>query len=339
MTHTTPIYAAVFASIASISAADGYQTGMQEIVFGHGPRPIEGILWYPSADEGRSVLAHGNAVWTSISVIPDAEPIAGDMPLVVLSHGMFGNARNQAWLASALTRQGYAVAAIDHPGTSTFNRDPEQRRMLWERPKDISRTIDYVTAESDIARQIDPSRIYMAGHSMGGFTAVALAGGQFDPQRWDAFCDQNTDELVCGIFDAWGVAKSAEDRVAIAQDLSDDRIAGFAVFDLGGTQTFSPESLAAIETPMLVIGAPETTSGLDLDIESRALMASLSDGVADYLEPETLAHFDFLGVCTEQGLAILKDEVPEDVFVCERGREERAGEHAMIVDQVAAFFK
>ena len=190
-----------------------------------------------------------------------------------------------------------------------------------------------------LAGQIDPDRIFMAGHSLGGFTAVALAGGRFDPVAFDAFCAGAPDDLACGILSAWDVAKTKDDRIAIAQDLSDDRIKAVAVFDLGGAQTFSADSLGAVDTPMLVYAAPVTNSGLDLDVESRALAAALPAELTTYVEPTGLAHFDFLGACTEQGLAILTEEEPNDAFVCENGREPRQAHHAQIAAQVLSFFE
>lgn len=345
MTHASPITtAALLATVAFSSAAFAddavdagpFHTGMTELRIADASRPLEGFLWYPTEDTSATVRAHGNAVWEPIRVIPYATVADGAHPLVLMSHGMFGNARNQAWLAAELTAQGYIVAAIDHPGTSTFSRDPDQRRALWERPRDISRTLDYILALDDI--DVDADHIYMVGHSLGGWTAVELAGGRFDADRMDAFCEEGLDDLVCGIFGAWQVAQTPEDRTAMAQDLSDDRFAAIASFDLGGTQFFTPESLAQVPTPMLVIGAPIASSGIDLDVESRALIAALPEGTP-YIEPAGLAHFDFLGVCTPQAMEILLEEEPDDAFVCEDGTEERRAEHAMIVQEVIAFFE
>lgn len=333
MTLRTPLAALLLGT--SALAAQDITTGMQEVMIPDtvGTRHLEGFVWYP-AQPGDTVPALGNAVWEPIAVAPDAPALGGPFPLVVLSHGMYGNARNQAWLADRLVDQGYAVAAIDHPGTATFSRDPDHKRTLWNRPRDISRLIDHLTDDP----RIDTGRIYMAGHSLGGFTAVALAGGRYDPDGFDAFCRNRPDDLVCGIFDRWNVAKTPQDREAMAQDLSDPRIRAFALFDLGGTQTFSTDSLGTIRGPMLVYGAPVDLEGLDLDVESRALVAALPAALSIYHEPETLAHFDFLGVCTENGLAILKQEEPDDVFVCEEGREARRAEHAQIAGEVAEFF-
>ena len=320
-------------------AAQTHQTGMIElsVTDPEGGRNTAGFLLYPTAQTEGVVGAHGNAVWEPIRVVPDAEPLPGLHPLVVLSHGMFGNARNQAWLAEGLVAQGFIVAAIDHPGTSTFQRDPDQRRALWERPRDISRTIDGILNDPTIGVLVDPDRIYMAGHSLGGFTAMALAGARYDAARLDSFCTDRPDDLVCGIFDDWRVGKTPDDRAALEADLSDTRIRAFAVFDLGGTQTFSSESLGGIDRPLLVYGAPMDVGGLDLDIESRALVAALPATTVTYHEPPTLAHFDFLGLCTENGLAILQEEEPDDVFVCEAGRDERKSEHDQIIREVLAF--
>lgn len=304
----------------------------------NGERHINGIIWYPTDQTTGAVRAQGNAVWEPIRVHPNAEPSAGQHPLVILSHSIYGSHQNLAWLASLLTQDGYVVAAIDHPGTTTFNRDPNHARELWKRPIDISRTIDHILETPAYSKHVDAGNIFMAGHSLGGLTAVALAGGRIDPVKIDTFCASNDADLACDALSQWNVGKTPADRVSLAADLSDDRIKGFAVFDLGGTQTFSTESLGAIKTPMLVYGAPENVHGMNLDIVSRTLAAALPAATSTYLEPTGLTHFDFMGTCKDQGLAILKDEEPDDVYVCEKGIEERAGEHKIIAAQVIDFF-
>ncbi len=337
---TSRILSTVFLALTLMTqGAIAGQTGLIELtVSGDASgRDSDGFIWYPADQSVKTVPSLGNAVWEPISTAPDAAPLPGRKPLVIISHGMFGNARNQAWLAEGLVAQGFIVVAIDHPGTSTFNRDPDQRRQLWERPRDISRALDAVLKHPRIGSLIDQDRIYMAGHSLGGFTAVALAGGRVDPNQIDAFCTTHPTDTVCIAFKNWKVARTPEDRAALAADLSDARIRAFAVLDLGGTQSFSKQSLSVINRPLIVYGAPDGQH-LDLDVESRALAALLPQAMTAYHEPPKLSHFDFLGLCTENGLAILQAEEPEEAYVCAGGREERRAEHQKIVAEVAAFF-
>jgi predicted dienelactone hydrolase len=331
--------AALLASLsASTAGAQDYQTGLAvlEIKDATTERNLEGYVWYPTEQTAEVTTHLANPVWAGIEAIENAGIAKGRFPLVVLSHGMYGNAMNQSWLA----RQGYVVAAVSHPGTSTWARDADDARQLWERPKDVSRAIDHLLSSSDLSSSIDADRIFMAGHSLGGFTAIALAGGRYDGDSFNDFCASHPGELVCGIFANWHVAQTPEDRAEMSADLSDPRIKGIAVFDLGGTQTFSAQSLAQIKTPLLVVGAPENIqgSGLDLEVESRGLIAALPKSNVTYLEPAGLAHFDFLGECTPQAVEILKEDEPEDIYVCIDGGMERRALHEMIAKTVTQFF-
>lgn len=330
-----------FSLCAGIAHADVHQTGLAELIVSDSrtDRPLSGFVWYPTGQTGAAEIVHTNAVWQGIEVIKDAAPQAGKHPFVVLSHGMYGNAMNQTWLADALVDEGYVVAAISHPGTSTWLRDADHARALWDRPDDISRVIDHALSDPALSAQIDPDRIYMAGHSLGGFTAVALAGGRFDPEAFDAFCASDAADIGCKALAKWKVAQSAEDRSEMAQDLSDPRIRAFAVYDLGGTQTFSATSLATIERPMLVMGAPVDIAGMNLDTESRALSVLLPPAQVTYMEPASLSHFDFMGICKPAGFEILQAEEPGDEIICRDGGAARVQDHGMIVEATVAQFQ
>ena len=88
-----------------------------------------------------------------------------------------------------------------------------------------------------------------------------LAGGLYDGDKVKTDCATDPSELICKIGEMWRIVKTQEDIVSMEQDLSDPRIKAIAVFDLGGTQTFAPETLAIIKTPLLVIAAPKPSMG------------------------------------------------------------------------------
>lgn len=321
-------------------AAKRYEAGLSTLTVldDRSDRGLEGLIWYPTDAAEPTRLDFESAVWVGSEVIRGADAAQGPFPLIVLSHGMFGNSRNQAWFAAEMARRGFVVAAVDHPGTSTWLRDPEQRRALWERPGDITRVIDFAVLPDALPVQVDPGQIFMAGHSLGGFTALALAGARYDAERLERLCETMPGELACGIFSDWRIAKTPEDRTRMQADLADERIRAFAVFDLGGTQSFSDESLNKIYRPLLVFGAPIANSGLTLDIESRALVNALPSGSFRYIEPATLSHFDFFNLCKPAGYDILAKELPGDEVVCEDGGSHRAQMHDLILNEVTAFF-
>ncbi|MDI3408124.1 alpha/beta hydrolase family protein [Streptomyces cavernicola] len=114
------------------------------------------------------------------------------LPLVVLSPG-FGKPRaTLTSLAEDLASHGYVVAAIDHTYESVATTFPGGRvatcaacevghdeafwkRLVTGRAADVSFVLDELTGEHarwDGARLVDPARIAMAGHSVGGASAV-----------------------------------------------------------------------------------------------------------------------------------------------------------------------
>ena len=82
-------------------------------------------VWYPSTSTAQPKLIADNLVFIGVRAVPDAAPTPGKHPVVVLSHGYGGNWGKQAWLASALARQGYIVAAVNHPGTTSQDRSAQ----------------------------------------------------------------------------------------------------------------------------------------------------------------------------------------------------------------------
>lgn len=112
-------------------AAD-INTGFQDLQIQdeHGSRTLNGFIWYPTAETQGIKTVQGNKVWQGIEAIENATLTAGKHPLAILSHGIMGTAMSQAWLAQALSKQGFIVAAVHHPGTSFFADDATERREL-----------------------------------------------------------------------------------------------------------------------------------------------------------------------------------------------------------------
>jgi len=190
-------------------------------------------VWYPvdaaDATTGPAVLDLFVAGYELDHAL--ADPVAssaGPFPLVVFSHGS-GGFRSQSWtLLEALASQGFVVVAPDHAGNTALDGffgtlDPFPV-VAANRPRDISFVIDEVTAWTNepanrFAGLVDLEHIGVAGHSFGGFTALAVASG---------FGDYEADDRVDAIMPI----------AAAAGALSDDELASIDIptLLLSGTQ-------------------------------------------------------------------------------------------------------
>ena len=61
-------------------------------------------------------------------------------------------------------------------------------RYLSERPQQLTRVLDALLASPEWGARIPAGRIGAVGHSAGGYSVLALAGAQADPQRSAQHC-------------------------------------------------------------------------------------------------------------------------------------------------------
>src|SRR5438093_8642194 len=93
-----------------------------------------------------------------------------------------------AMSAEFLAARGYIVFALNHYRANTYDSTIAYlANKLWQRPRDISLTISYLLSNPSWGRLIDASRIGVAGHSQGGFTALWVAGTTINPEKYLAF--------------------------------------------------------------------------------------------------------------------------------------------------------
>ncbi|WP_425104076.1 alpha/beta hydrolase family protein [Ancylobacter sp.] len=345
---------AFMAISVGVSRADG--VGFRRLSLVEMPeRPLEAAVWYPTSASGPQTLIGDNAALVGESVIVDAAPTPGRHRLVVLSHGFGGNLGNQAWLAVTLARHGYVVAAVNHPGTTSRNLKPDTGARLWERPRDLSRLIDRITRDPAFGAAAD--KVGVIGHSLGGWTAMALAGARFDPARFAADCELHAQLAACeiaGRLEVGGTAEArtllagdladrrvgtAEARALLAGDLADQRVGAAVALDLGLARGFTPESLAALKVPVLVMSAGEGDAQVPAALESRYLAAHLPFALGRYTALDGATHFSFLPLCKPGAVALLEAEKHGDGPVCHKGTaaEGRAALHAQVADAVLHF--
>jgi predicted dienelactone hydrolase len=125
-----------------------------------------------------------------------AIPKPGTYPLVILSHGLGGNDWNHHLLASELVQAGFVVGALRHPD-DWLRLGSEEHFYL--RPEEVRAAVSFLGKGEFLGQHIDSSRLGAFGFSLGGFSVLAAAGGEFDPRNIARHCKSAAhDPAFCG---------------------------------------------------------------------------------------------------------------------------------------------
>lgn len=213
-------------------------------------------VWYPTLDTEGDEVRYLGLVRDSDSFL-DAQVAEspwndGMFPVHVYSHGSQGFGGTAAQLMRYFASHGWVSVAPDHTGnTLADNLDPRPPALRLWRSLDITETLDAVENRGDdLAAMLSTQRVFMSGHSFGGFTVWASAGASFDPTFVEQACaepDVSCAEEDLQLFDA-GVR---EPRVTAAATL-----AGNYSEDWFGATGFE-----SVEIPIMAISGTEDPRG------------------------------------------------------------------------------
>jgi predicted dienelactone hydrolase len=172
----------------------------------HG-RPV--ALWYPTTAQPAPYSYSSRFSSTLASNASPALVCGKKVPLVVFSHGDLGCGLQSVAITEELARHGYVVAAPDHadaslchtvepergphrppPQTSVFKPDIWDDTTFIDRRNDLEAVIAGLLSNHEFQQVIDAQAIGAAGHSLGGYTVVGLAGG------WSSWLDPRIRAVV-----------------------------------------------------------------------------------------------------------------------------------------------
>jgi predicted dienelactone hydrolase len=300
----------------------------------HRQQALEVLLWYPAQAGGQAVSVAENRLFYGSAARQNAPLAAGRYPLVLVSHGMGGHAAGLGWIASQLAQGGFIVAAVNHPGSTAGDLNAAAAVQVWQRPADLSAVLTALLADPAWQPHIQPERVGVLGFSLGGYTALALAGARVNLRDYARYCDQpvppGTVVAECPGFARGGVDLRMLDATRFGQDHHDARIRAVVAVDPGLAQAFEADSLRRIQVPIHIInlGRP---GQIPLAVAAAPLAATIP--TAHYASVPDATHFSFLGVCKPGGAALLARD-GDDPVCDDGGGRSRNGIHQELVEKV-----
>ena len=190
----------------------------------------------------------------------------GPVPLVVASHGLAGDRKGFAVIGRHLASHGFAVAALDHPGSdraqfeallSGSGKEIADPTEFSERPRDVSYLLDELTrlnaANGPLANRLDMDRIGIIGHSFGGYTALALAGAKLNFNTLQANC--NSPELIFNAADPSMLLQCTALKAPeqFSENLRDERIKSVMAMNPVASSLFGQAGFSQIAIPSLLV--------------------------------------------------------------------------------------
>lgn len=189
-------------------------------------------------------------------------------PMVVLSHGFGANRRFFGYLARHLASHGITVAAIEHPDSqlNSVNKgsQPDNLAQLLpatefiERPKDISFLLNELgklnNQPGQLQGKFNTENVTVIGHSLGGYTALALLGGELDLAQLRQYC-KNSLSLNESPGD-WLQCAAAPLKEQTLQ-LKDERVKSAIAFNPLIGQLFGNKGLSQVTKPVLFLTGTE----------------------------------------------------------------------------------
>ncbi|MEA5478225.1 alpha/beta hydrolase [Pseudanabaena galeata UHCC 0370] len=188
-------------------------------------------------------------------------------PVIVISHGFASNRDTFIYLSQHLASHGYAVAVLEHPETGSkdfaaflkgFGKTPNPRDH-YLRPRDLKYLLDDLERQSqtlpDLRDRLDLQNVGLIGHSLGGYTVLALGGARLNFASIKASCDIPEPDV-----NSFNLSKLIQCQAINLQpqdvDLQDPRVkAIFTLNPIGGSTMFNREGMRSLNVPVMIFAS------------------------------------------------------------------------------------
>jgi predicted dienelactone hydrolase len=283
-----------------------YEVGYREIAITYSDaasmeaRELVLRVWYPAQSDsgaGPARYAVGGIIDLPSPFALDAPPVTdeGNLPLTVHSHGNGGEGLLAYPYGELMASHGWIFVAPNHTGNTAFDlllemADPFALVGL-NRPIDIGAVIDEFESglvDDELAGKADTSRVFLFGHSFGGYTSFAGGGADVDFDALEADCDGVTSESC-------DVLADPNVEAAYRAGFGDPRVVALAP-QAPALVSIADGELAALGVPtMLMSGRLDQTTPDEENAEPA--WAGLDHPDDLWVEMPLGAHYSFITIC------------------------------------------
>jgi len=260
-----------------------------------------GYVFYPSAQASKTT-------WRGpyeLHATPDAPPLAGTRPLVVISHGHGGSDLGHHDLATYLASHGFVVATLEHPRDNFHDTSGVgTAAVLAGRPIQVKAAISDLLGDPHWQTLIDPDRIGVTGFSAGGYAALMVVGAVPRFDLYVGYCARHPKDPDCAMLQklqSQGTATAALAALQASVDQwgkpADPRVkAAFAMAPL--SLVFDKAGLAHVDRPVFLYYGQDDR--VLLPQENALHVAPLIRTLAGIKMIPKAGHYVFLAPCSPQ---------------------------------------
>ncbi|NET59515.1 MAG: alpha/beta hydrolase [Symploca sp. SIO2E6] len=202
-------------------------------------------------------------------------------PLVIFSHGYGSDRKFLTYLAHHLASHGITVVSVEHPNSNYTWIDRSSvgdqigdllpASEFLDRPQDVSFVLNRLTRinrrSGSLRGKFNTQQVSVIGHSLGGYTALALAGGKLDLETLRQFCD-NRSPFLQSPADWFQCAAATLPDTKV--ELRDERVVQVIAFNTVTGHLFGQDGLAQVTTPTLIVTSTEDFITPSLNHQLRA---------------------------------------------------------------------
>ena len=181
-------------------------------------------------------------------------------PVILISHGAGEDRTSFVYLAQHLVSYGFAVAVLDHPGSNSYRfqqffaglAGPPEPIEWVNRPMEVKYVLDELQrldkSDPSLQGRLNLQQVGVIGHSLGGYTALLLAGAKINFEQLGRNCNKN--ELL-------NISILVQCRVALVAPAlyprRDERIKAVIAVNPVTSIIFGQSGLSQIQVPLMLV--------------------------------------------------------------------------------------